>query len=163
MVKSAIRIVAAILLAFCISLIFKFSSENATVSAKRSSVVVEKAVKVVYKDYDRFPKDKQVKVTEKVSHIIRKMAHFLIFAALGFCAFLNLTLYEGIKQKFKYLFSAVFSLLYAISDEVHQMFVAGRGPSPVDVGIDFCGAILGIIVIALIFEFLIWGKKKNAK
>ncbi len=163
MLKSAIRIISAILLVLCMSFIFKLSSENATASSERSNVVVEKTVKVIYKDYESLPKEKQVKVTEEVSHYVRKTAHFCIFAALGFCAFLNVALYDSVKKIFKYLSSVLFSLLYAISDEVHQMFVAGRGPSPVDVGIDFCGAVLGIIIIALIFRFLIWGKKDNAK
>jgi VanZ family protein len=34
-------------------------------------------------------------------------------------------------------------LLYAISDEVHQIFVPGRGPHALDVVIDMLGATLG--------------------
>jgi VanZ family protein len=37
-------------------------------------------------------------------------------------------------------------VLYAISDEIHQSFVPGRGPSIIDVFIDSTGAITGIIL-----------------
>jgi VanZ family protein len=38
----------------------------------------------------------------------------------------------------------VFCILYAISDEVHQLFVLGRGAQVVDVLIDSLGAFVGI-------------------
>lgn len=36
------------------------------------------------------------------------------------------------------------SALYAVSDEFHQLFVPGRGSSPLDVVIDSLGALLGL-------------------
>jgi VanZ family protein len=35
------------------------------------------------------------------------------------------------------------TLLYAVTDEIHQSFVPGRGPSPVDVFIDLLGGLIG--------------------
>jgi VanZ family protein len=32
---------------------------------------------------------------------------------------------------------------YAVSDEIHQSFVPGRGPSALDAGIDLLGALIG--------------------
>jgi VanZ family protein len=40
------------------------------------------------------------------------------------------------------------ALLYAITDEIHQSFVPGRGPWVVDVGIDSIGALIGLLVIS---------------
>ena len=37
------------------------------------------------------------------------------------------------------------AILYAASDEFHQSFVPGRGPSVIDVGIDAIGAGLGLM------------------
>lgn len=37
-------------------------------------------------------------------------------------------------------------VLYAISDELHQRFVPGRGASPIDVGIDGIGALIGLAI-----------------
>ncbi len=36
--------------------------------------------------------------------------------------------------------------LYAVSDEFHQSFVAGRNPSPIDVGIDVLGSSFGMML-----------------
>jgi VanZ family protein len=38
----------------------------------------------------------------------------------------------------------VFCVLYAVSDEVHQLFVPGRGAQVTDVLIDNAGAFVGI-------------------
>jgi VanZ family protein len=43
-----------------------------------------------------------------------------------------------------------FTVLYAMTDEFHQGFVAGRHPSLVDVGIDATGALIAVVVVSLI-------------
>ena len=47
--------------------------------------------------------------------------------------------------------------LYAVSDEFHQGFVAGRGPSVVDVMIDSAGVIAG----AWLLLWILLRKKKD--
>lgn len=46
--------------------------------------------------------------------------------------------------------SLVCLILYAITDEFHQSFVAGRTSTFVDVGIDTIGGSLGLSIVALI-------------
>ena len=41
-------------------------------------------------------------------------------------------------------------VLYAASDEFHQHFVAGRHGSPIDVGIDSVGVLLGLAAVRLV-------------
>lgn len=43
--------------------------------------------------------------------------------------------------------SVAISLLYAIADEVHQGFVAGRSSSPLDVGVDAVGILIAVLLI----------------
>ena len=45
-----------------------------------------------------------------------------------------------------YLVSALFSLAYAFSDEIHQVFVIGREGKLSDIGIDLIGIILAIFI-----------------
>ena len=54
--------------------------------------------------------------------------------------------------KYKFLISILVGLVYAISDEIHQGFTPGRTPSPIDVGIDTCGVMFGIIVVLIIIS-----------
>ena len=43
-----------------------------------------------------------------------------------------------------------FTVLYAITDELHHGFVAWRHPSAVDVGIDALGALIALVVVGII-------------
>ena len=52
-----------------------------------------------------------------------------------------------ILQSTKNFVSICVGLLYAISDETHQYFIPGRQASPIDVGIDTCGVITGILIV----------------
>ena len=69
--------------------------------------------------------------------ILRKIAHVAEFAVLG-ALLLRATRRPAV--------AVALAGLYAISDEVHQLFVEGRHGSPVDVGIDTLGALAGVIV-----------------
>lgn len=51
---------------------------------------------------------------------------------------------SGIKIFKGIMLSLVFCILYAISDELHQLFVPGRGAQVKDVVIDSSGAVVGI-------------------
>ena len=44
--------------------------------------------------------------------------------------------------------AATITLLYAVSDEYHQGFVAGRHASPIDVGIDLVGIVVALVVVS---------------
>lgn len=83
----------------------------------------------------------------QIDFILRKMAHITEYGILTFLAWRAVS-DMGDKKDGKYLVVAiVFSMLYAVSDEYHQLFVAGRVGSPVDVLIDSAGiAIAGIII-----------------
>ena len=51
---------------------------------------------------------------------------------------------------------ALLSVLYAATDELHQSFVPGRHPSPVDVGIDAIGSSIMLALWA-------WGRAARAR
>jgi VanZ family protein len=48
------------------------------------------------------------------------------------------------------MWALALTVLYAISDELHQGAVAGRHASPVDVGLDSAGAIIAIVLAGLV-------------
>ena len=67
--------------------------------------------------------------------VLRKLAHAVEFAVLG------ALLLRALGSEAPVL---ALGTAYAISDEVHQMFVAGRRGSPWDVLIDVVGVAVGV-------------------
>lgn len=78
-------------------------------------------------------------------HLVRKLAHFVLFGTIGaaFTFALSFKL-SGFK-----LFQLSFFLgaFMGVLDETHQMFVPGRGPQVKDVMIDSAGAFVGVLII----------------
>jgi len=60
---------------------------------------------------------------------------------------------------FTLIFSLIFCLFYAASDEIHQLFVPGRGAKATDVLIDGIGALIGIGLYKFIFKLYYTVKK----
>ena len=74
---------------------------------------------------------------DTIGFIVRKTAHMTEYAVL-FLLYRRALALSGAHHP--RLTALVMSAGYAATDEWHQGFVAGRGPSPVDVGIDTLGA-----------------------
>lgn len=84
-----------------------------------------------------------------IHKVIRKLAHFTIYALLGLATY-N-ALFVSFKKNFwKILLGSILiSFLYAISDEFHQLFIAGRSAEVLDVLLDTTGAAVGGLIIYL--------------
>lgn len=80
-------------------------------------------------------------------HLVRKMAHFTEYAALGV---LMCLLFVRTSGQCRLALPAAACLAVAFIDEGIQMFSAGRGPALRDVGLDFCGACAGLLLMALL-------------
>jgi VanZ family protein len=71
--------------------------------------------------------------------VVRKIGHAAVFAILGILV--HFALGERPRRE---LLAWVAASVYAVTDELHQAFVPGRGPSPADVAIDVLGVSAGI-------------------
>lgn len=74
---------------------------------------------------------------------VKKSAHLIEYAILAILWYRFFDLNNKSKAN-KIWLSLLISGLYAITDEYHQMLVAGRHPSVIDVLIDWLGASLGL-------------------
>jgi VanZ family protein len=79
----------------------------------------------------------------KLNHIIRKNTHFIAYLVLGILV-INALKRSGVDGIRSVVPALLICVLYAASDEIHQLFVPGRGGQFVDVIIDSAGAIVGI-------------------
>lgn len=117
-------------------LIFTMSSFDATESANQSNFIVN-IINNIFK----------IENIELLSFIIRKLAHFTEYLILGFLT-INMLNKNDISKK--YLLSILICIIYATSDEIHQIFVPGRACQIRDVLIDSIGFITGVYLYKLI-------------
>ena len=76
--------------------------------------------------------------------------HISIFFLLSL--FLLISLVKGKNKKF-ILPVIIISLLYAVSDEIHQSFVSGRSSSFADLGLDSIGIFLGFLLYSISLRY----------
>ncbi|MBR1802805.1 MAG: VanZ family protein [Clostridia bacterium] len=156
-----IRILFLGLLIATFALIFHFSSQIAEESDGVSKGLLTKLINV-------FPYTKHLSVETKlklVEHgnpIIRKLAHFSIYAAVGVWIMAFMSTFQ-IRLYKKWFASMAVGVAYAALDEYHQSFVAGRGPQLMDVGIDSLGVLTGIFVVLIVISIYraLKGDKEN--
>ncbi len=153
--KKVIIIIAWALIISWMLFIFNMSSRVSEDSDEISLTITNEVVKVI----EKVSPNTQIDV-EEFNHIIRKNAHFWGYLLLGMLAFQALRL-NGVSGTKLYLYSFLFCVLYAISDEIHQNFVAGRGPQVLDVIIDSSGATIGIMIFGGIYYLKSWLMKNR--
>lgn len=146
------RITVLALLIGWMILIFCLSSQTAEASSETSGETVSIIINLFIPGFDELPETEQLKIMENFQFIVRKTAHFAIFAILGGLSFLNVVTYKNIAFKFRFILSSLFCLVYAVSDELHQLIVPGRSGEIRDVLIDFGGALIGIAFLSLIVK-----------
>ena len=126
------------------ALIFYFSAQPQLESEATSNL----ATAILFKIFHLvFPSGMDSDVFfARYGQFIRKLAHFTEFAVLGI---LVKSVYEDDHNKNTIIYPLVFSGLYAISDEIHQLFVPGRYCAFKDMCIDTAGALTGIFLYHL--------------
>ena len=94
------------------------------------------------------------------NHYIRKVAHFTLFFAFGFCLTAALQ-YQRRVPRLPVSLGA--GALFAVTDEIRQHFVPGRATQVKDMIIDFCGVLIGALLVTLIAFFVRRHRAKKAK
>ena len=145
-----LRIVLLILLFGTFYIIFGFSSqdgeESGGISSRVTEFILEKS-----NTYKNIEENRQDEIFERTEKIIRKIAHFSIYALVGFLL-MGLVSTFKLKEKNRILISLILGVLYATSDEIHQLFSPGRSAQITDVYIDTLGVLVGIFVILLFIK-----------
>jgi VanZ family protein len=129
--------------------IFAFSAMNANTSSSITKVAISFLDSL--REDSKFIDLILTKLTQEHSivYVVRKLAHITVFFVL------ELVVYSFLRIVFRFnvtkalIFSAGFSILYAFTDEFHQLFVSGRSAEFKDVFIDSIGVTLGVSLIIL--------------
>ncbi len=141
MKKKTVTVLCWLAVAVCMGVIFYFSSQPATLSQSVS---------------DRFAFLLRLPFG---SFIVRKAAHFLEFSGLAVLVFNALHSTYG---KFRPFSAFAVTAAYAITDEIHQIFVDGRACRFFDWLVDCSGAAAALIFVSLIIFLSRKHKRRNS-
>ena len=132
--------------------IFCFTAQNGDESGDLSSGVTHLVMTVLNQLFQL--EWSQAELLEMVSiwdYPIRKLAHmteFGILAVLIFIAIKNYKIVDTTKKR--YLFAWLAAVVYAATDEFHQLFVPGRSGNLFDVCVDATGVTIALCLVAAI-------------
>ena len=154
-------IIRAILFALIISvmvIIFVLSAQDGNDSGGTSGGLTEFLLAVFGVDVGSLS---EAEFT-KIEAFVRTAAHFSEYALLAFLYVFLFDTYK-IKRIFSLIFAVALSAFYAVTDEIHQIFVPGRAAEISDWLVDVSGALTGAAVAVLLLIIAAISKKKKAK
>ncbi len=141
--------------------IFTFSAMPAKQSSGASGGFVTRLIRFFLPDFPSLTDEHQRQIRRAVTVLVRKTAHLLEFAALGFSLRAHLAaLGTHMSIRRPWLWAWVIGAAYAATDELHQLLVPGRGPRLYDVGVDAVGVILGVLFYLLCRRLLTRPRRK---
>ncbi len=153
MKKKLIILISVVLTGVTLFAIWQFSAQS---SGETSALSSRLARKVLYWMQRLFASWGEELEPLRVEAVLRKLAHFGVFMALG----LGLTgIFVWQKRVPVAIIVILIGMVYAMIDEYHQSFVPGRNPSWIDVMIDVAGVGVGMIVALIIVKLIHWGSK----
>ncbi len=155
-----LRIALWIAVVLWMAVIFSFSAESGKASTETSDGVVDQVMEEMFGTSDKGIIPDSVRT--KITFFVRKTAHFTAFMLLGILTVSALRV--DVKRFLPCgIVSFGICVLYAVSDEVHQLFVPGREGRLLDVGIDTAGALCGILLFCAVFAAVkrVRGRRKE--
>ena len=168
-----LKIISTIFVLVWMITVFIFSSQDGTQTLNTSGAFIQvidstlnnvesnntnktDTVNTQYGNNDKYNYSKELQT------FVRKNAHYFLYTVGGII--LSVFFYAFLKNNKKiYTFAILTGMIYAMSDEFHQRFVAGRTSRITDVGIDTLGVITGTILFMIFINILIKSRKKKSE
>lgn len=151
--KIFIWINAVLVLLWC-GTIFYLSAQTAPKSDGQSIPIADGIVRTIDKiENKKTPESIIIQKVKEFNNSLRDAAHsgcYFIFALL----FINLLHLLNLKKWKAIFITVIFCMLYALSDEIHQLFVPGRAFQLIDLTNDLFGVLSGLGLFYLIRIFL---------
>ena len=139
------KVIKILFVLFMMVTIFMFSNQSSNESQALSEKVLYKTDEVI--NNKKVNENEKKDLSNNYNTLIRKIAHFSLYFILGISVYLLLKDYI---DKRLVLYTILICFIYAISDEVHQLFIPGRAFQVLDIIIDTCGSIISILFMKLL-------------
>lgn len=131
-------------------MIYSFSADTGNISGGLSYKVSEKVVVTANKVFNLNLSQAEINhYKERINYPVRKTAHMTEYACLAIAIAFPLYVY-GVRGIGLLILTGTVCVSYAMLDEYHQSFVAGRVASKKDVAIDSIGVIIGVIIVRVV-------------
>lgn len=149
-------------------LIFCFSAQSGGESGSLSDAIARMLASVFVGGFDNMPIEQQTQIIVQMSWPIRKTAHASEYACLAMSLVITCWQIMAWRREARGkgqvslrqiplvgITAFAIAVLYACSDEVHQLFIDGRAGQVADVLVDASGAAIGCLLMCLaIYAFL---------
>lgn len=127
--------------------IYSFSAQTGEVSGQLSYKISYKIVETKNQLLNENKSSAELAVSADTIHFyVRKAGHMTEYFLLAVAISFPLYVY-GVRGIWLVILAGIICVGFEGLDEYHQSFVADRGPSLRDVGIDSIGALIGILVV----------------
>ena len=151
------KFMCILLLIASICVMHYFSTQDGVTSANQSNTAIQIIDKI--REKVTLKNNKLEYINEKIqnklkpygkSFVVRKMAHFSMYALIGGVGMIVIFLFsENIFMSASLSF--VFTVLYALFDEFTQLGIDGRDGNIIDVFIDSSGCFVAITALTILF------------
>ena len=156
--KNPRQVIFAILTVLWMIVIFSFSAKPGNESEEQSIKAGMIVCHMFVPGYEDLSEQQQIDMAQAIDHPVRKTAHATEYAML---AGLVLGAVTVSIIRWKNVLTAIsVSVLYAATDEFHQLFVPARSGQVKDVLIDGSGAVIGTLIICGIY-YLVHKRKAD--
>jgi VanZ family protein len=142
--------------------ILYFSSRQGMDTTADSRQVVLLVGHVFHADFDDWTQEEQEAYVARMNYPIRKAAHMTEYAILGMLLTAVAVTVCGRPRSWIWLIPWLAGTAYAATDEIHQLFVAGREGKYTDICIDSVGVMAGVLMLYVILS-IIYSKGKGVK
>lgn len=176
------RIILGILIIIWMITIFLFSNQDGMESENTSDIITNRLVNETIENNIEIEENVDNTNNENINNsvnvakynyefemykgevrlVVRKFAHFIIYLVGGFLLF-NFFRTYNISLRNQIIYATLGIILYASSDEFHQLFVNGRTARVEDVLLDTLGAIVGILLNLICLKIVYKIKNKKDK
>ncbi len=153
------KIISVILVLVWMGLIFSFSNANGESSGSMSRRVIVIITETITNVKDGT--EEMNRIVDRYQLFVRKGAHFFIYFVLAFLVMNSLYIWD-VKTK-TLVISGVICILYAISDELHQYFIAERSGNIIDVMWDSSASLISSYLYYKIVMIRGKNEKRNTK
>lgn len=156
------RTIAGVLALIWMCVIFAFSAQEKDESSAVSEAVSYRVVSSTGILFHLHLDEEQLRqIAAAIENGVRKAAHTTEFGILSILLYIWLGKWTFMTAK-KMVLAAFLTILYAASDEFHQLWVPGRAGSIGDVMIDGAGAVLGVCIFVGVKKCIsfLWNRRR---